>query len=157
MELLIHPEELKIRDVDFDNQSELHVLAQLYVKVPLSWDPNYSVTEDMIQQNYEWLLAKRDFLKCIIIMSKLEMVGIHILYKEPTSPSCFIKTLWLNDKIRSQGFGTKLKSLGEEWALNQGARKIVTHVMANNPTMLEINMKAGFAITKFEMTKDLRP
>jgi GNAT superfamily N-acetyltransferase len=83
------------------------------------------------------------------------LVGIHILIKEPSSENCIIKTLWLENKFRKQGIGSRLKQIGEEWAKTVGAQKMVTHVMSNNPAMFEMNKKKGFSLTKFEMEKPL--
>lgn len=146
---------LKIRDINFDDEAELKLLAKLYVSVPLSWDSEYSFTEETVQKNYEWLLAKKDFLKCLVVTDHSQIVGIHILIKEPSSQDCSIKTLWLEDQFRKQGIGSRLKQMGEDWARTMGAKKLVTQVMSNNPTMLEINKKKGFVFTKFEMEKRL--
>jgi GNAT superfamily N-acetyltransferase len=146
---------LQIRDANFEDHIEIQLLARLYVAVPLSWDPSYEFTEETIRKNYDSLLQKKDSLKCLLVISDSETVGIHILFKEKSSTECFVKTLWLRTEYRKQGLGSKLKQMGEDWARLQGAQKIVTHVMADNPMMLEINKSKGFAITKFEMSKSL--
>lgn len=148
-------ESLKIRDINFDDEAELKTLAKLYVSVPLSWDSNYSFTEETVQKNYDWLLAKKDCLKCLVVTDQSKIVGIHILIKEHSSENCSIKTLWLEDQFRKQGIGSRLKQVGEDWAKAVGAKKMVTQVMSNNPAMFEINKKKGFFLTKFEMEKPL--
>ena|SRR6185312_7452290 len=95
-------ESLKIRDINFSNEDELKLLAKLYVSVPLSWDSSYSFTDETVQKNYDWLLSKKESLKCLVVMDQSEMVGIHILIKEPSSESCSIKTLWLETNLEKK-------------------------------------------------------
>jgi GNAT superfamily N-acetyltransferase len=146
---------MKIRDVDFDNPAELKSVAKIYVSVPSHWDSKYSFSEQDTQNYYEWLLAKKNCLKCLIVTTDSQIVGIHILLNEPSSATCSIKTLWLDEKFRKRGVGSRLKKIGEEWAVSVGAKKIITHVMSDNPMMFEINKKKGFVLTKFEMEKAL--
>jgi GNAT superfamily N-acetyltransferase len=148
-------ESVQIRDVNFEDGDELMQLALLYVSVPLSWDSTYVYTEDTIQKNHDWLLAKRDSLKCLLVTAGDRIVGIHILYKDKASLECFIKTLWLESNYRGQGLGSKLKLLGEAWAVQQGATTLVTHVMTGNPSMLEMNLRKGFKPVKMELAKSL--
>lgn len=148
-------ESLIIRDADFDNKNELKFLAKLYVSVPFSWDAQHFITDKDVDENLNWLMSNQNSLKCLVVLDQARIIGIHILFKLPTSKTCTIKTLWIEADYRRRGLGTELKALGEEWARTNGVEKIMTQVMSENLTMLEMNKRKGFLLTKFVMEKSL--
>jgi GNAT superfamily N-acetyltransferase len=106
--------------------------------------------------NYQWLVDKRDSLKCLVATEGEKIVGIHILQKQAQRPkACFIKTLWVAVTHRNIGIATSLKTKGESWAKITGSESIVTNVTVKNPKMLELNKRRGFAPTTIEMEKRL--
>jgi GNAT superfamily N-acetyltransferase len=146
---------VRFEDADFNNLDQIAEIAKLYIAVPLSWDPNYKFTEEGIRKLYDWLMEKRETIKCVLAMNESKIVGLHILAKEANSTECFIKTLWLEKSFRGLGFGDQMKKQGEAWAIAQGAKKMITHVMLDNPSMLETNKRRGFKPVKIEMAKIL--
>ncbi len=146
---------IQIRDVDFNNEVELHELAYLYAAVPLDWDASYAVQREA-EINFSWLLEKRDTLKCLLATLGSKIVGIHVLQTQSQRPhTCFIKTLWVSPDFRGEGIGSRLKAAGEQWVRETGSKAMVTHVMVKNSKMLEINRSKGFVPTKVEMEKKL--
>ncbi len=145
-------------DLNFEDLGEVQKVAKLYVSVPLNWEKNYQVTDDLIQKNIQWLLDNKDNLKCLFIYSSdRAIIALHILLRaqQDNSTYCSIKTLWVHDDFRNRGLASRLKALGESWAIHQQAENLIAHVMASNPLMLKINKKKGFVPARLEMQKKL--
>ncbi len=144
----------EVRDADFENRDEIWQLALVYVSVPHEWDDSWTVTDELIKKNFDWLLEKQDELKCLVAFSTSKLVGVHIVHR-PTQQldQCFIKTLWVDVMFRNLGLGSSLKMIGEKWAREIGSKKIVTQVIVKNSRMVEFNKKKGFTPTRLEMEK----
>ena len=53
------------------------------------------------------------------------------------------------------GIGHELKTRGETWAKNKGAKLLQTAVFYENTKMIEFNKKLGFSTRTVEMMKEL--
>lgn len=147
---------IEVRDLNLSDEKELLKVAELFVAVPLSWDPTYKYTNETVVKTRDWMLEKRDSLKCLLATANENFVGLHLLRIDaPGAEHCFIQSLWIEEAFRGQGLGSRLKLVGEDWAKSKDVKKMVTHVFLDNPKMIAINEAKGFKKVKVELHKTL--
>jgi ribosomal protein S18 acetylase RimI-like enzyme len=63
--------------------------------------------------------------------------------------------LWISPEFRKKGIATELKKKIEKIAIDRGVKKIRTNVYSSNKTMLDLNLKLGYEITRYDLEKKL--
>ncbi len=145
---------------NYGDPAELHRLAEIHESAPLNWDPEYVVTEERIQIWVRKLeKTKTDPQYCYLVARIAgELVGTHWLevIDEDGRSVAHITSLWVHNDFRRQGIATRLKQLGEEWALGQGVEAVKTQVFFANTRMIAFNQSLGFEAGHVEMEKRLK-
>ncbi|MBN2857458.1 MAG: GNAT family N-acetyltransferase, partial [Candidatus Delongbacteria bacterium] len=66
-----------------------------------------------------------------------------------------IISLWVAPEFRKKGIATVLKNRIEKVAIDKGVKRIRTNVYSPNSTMLNLNLKLGYKITRYDLEKEL--
>lgn len=85
------------------------------------------------------------------------MVGSHVLeiYHIDGKLACHIHGLWIDSEYRGKGIASKLKEMGEKWAIEKGCSLMDSNVRVTNESMIALNKKMGYEITRFNFRKNL--
>lgn len=60
----------EIADLNYHNIDELAEVAKIYACVPKNWDLSFSVAAEMLEKYQQWLVDKKDNLKCLLAKDK---------------------------------------------------------------------------------------
>lgn len=154
---IFNSHDLQISELDFGNQKDFQQVVDIYLNIPKSWNPAYKSSVENRSNLEKWMIENKPHLKCLIIKKDDFIKALHILLKSQQNKDtvCSIQTIWVDSQYRGHGWASELKKAGEQWAANQGAKKLITHVYVDNPLMLKINKKKGFLPIRLEMQKEL--
>lgn len=153
--------EIEFRTVRVDDPAEHRAYLRLFWDIPLALDRYFKRRSDeFVEEWMESARAKETELDTFsgIALHRDEIVGVHILrvFEEYERLGVHIAGLWVREGYRGIGIARRLKEDGEVWARRLGAAFLNTNVQAGNERMLGINEKAGFAVYRLNMRKDLQ-
>lgn len=77
------------------------------------------------------------------------------LQSKRNPPSAFIYDIAIDEDQRGKGFGTATMLAIESEARRLGAHSIALHVFGHNQTAFSLYQKVGYAITSYNMRKEL--
>ena len=150
---------IQFSGLNFDDEEEIKRIARVHQSGPLDWIEGYEVSEEAVEKMYTVLDESRDNPKMHVIVARDaegNLVGFHwVNLDKEDETSAHIHSLWVAEQHRRKGVAKKLKSLGEDWMREQGAKRVTTAVFYVNKKMIELNLQAGFVAGQVEMTKEL--
>ena len=149
---------LTIREVDIDDKSDLQEFARHYAEATARRREGPPPTATDVIRNMSWLRYNRDRVFCLFAEDDDgDVLAHYLLYFDDFSPTktCFVKSLWIDASSVRRDLAERFDTLGEDWAREKGARKVVSRVPTDNPRLIEMNSLQGFRAVKLEMEKDL--
>lgn len=145
--------------LNLTNDAEVANVAEIHENAPKYWTRDYRIEPGQIQrriQQLKNLKNSNDRFFQVAETNEGKIVGFHWIDIENANGAVFghIKSLWVQDEYQHQGIAAALKTNGESWAKNKGARYMKTTVHANNQKMIDFNLHCGYKKGFIEMAKD---
>ena len=143
---------------NFNNDNEVEFICRRHLETPGIWIKDYSYSKEELKETE--LTFKENGQKDILIglSAKLDTAIVGFIWaekaiKKPDTVS--IISLWTDPEFRKQGIATALKLELENVAKDKGIKKIRTNVYSSNKSMLDLNLKLGYKITRYDLEKEI--
>lgn len=150
--------DISVREIDSDDKSEMQDFARQYCRAQARRLEGPPPTETDVLRQMSWLRYNQNRVLCLVAEGgDGAALGHYLLYFDDFSPTktCYVKSLWIDSSCRNSDLAERFDLTGEEWAREQGARKVVSRVPTDNPRLIEMNSQYGFRAVKLEMEKEL--
>lgn len=150
--------DISVREIDIDDKLELQEFARQYSRAQARRKEGPPPSETDVLRNMSWLRYNQNRVLCLFAENDDGGIVAHyLMYFDDFSPTktCFVKSLWIDASCRATDLAERFDLLGEDWAREKGARKVVSRVPTDNPRLIEMNSQYGFRAVKLEMEKDL--
>lgn len=149
---------LSIIPININEPKEIEFVCRHHLETPAIWISDYSFSEKELQDTQEEFIrsAKQDHLFVLTAREGSDIIGF--IWGEVTlgKPDLiYIISLWTAPKFRNQGIATALKQELEIVAKDKGFKKIRTNVYSSNKSMLDLNLKLGYKIVRYDLEKEL--
>ena len=147
-----------INPFNFNDNSEVEFICRRHLETPGIWIKDYSYSKEELKETE--LMFKENGQKNILIgltaRSDTAIIGFIWVEKVIEKPDTVsIISLWTDPKFRKQGIATALKIELEKIAKSNGVKKIKTNVYSPNSSMLEMNLKLGYKIIRYDLEKEI--
>ena len=147
-----------INPVDTNDIDEVEFICRKHLETPVLWNKNYVLSEEeMIETKTNFIEAgEKNILSGLTVKIDNKIIGFiwfEILLKNPEIAE--IISLWIDPEFRKQGIATALKQELEIVAKDKGFKKIRTNVYSSNKSMLDLNLKLGYKIIRYDLEKEL--
>lgn len=117
-------------------------VAQIHERIPLTWDPSKSISEDKIYYTAQKMISSYPNQIFIIVENEFKkIVGFHWV-KGDLNEARVLST-WVDPNYRGQGLASKLKSEGEN-LIRQKFSLVTSKVHKKNKRMIKLNLKFGY-------------
>ncbi|NOR44808.1 MAG: GNAT family N-acetyltransferase [Candidatus Delongbacteria bacterium] len=149
---------LSIIPININEPADVEFVCRRHLETPAIWINDYSFSEKELQDTQEEFIrsAKQDHLFVLTARSGSNIIGF--IWGEVTlgkPDSIYIISLWTAPEFRKQGVATALKQELEKVAKDKGFKKIRTNVYSSNKTILDLNLKLGYKIVRYDLEKEL--
>jgi GNAT superfamily N-acetyltransferase len=152
--------DIEFRTLDYSDDAETRAYLRLLWDIPLEQNAYFTRRSEAFLE--EWMQSARTTEDTSntysgIALHRAEIVGVHVVrrYVEYEQVGAHIAGLWVHPSYRRQGIAGVLKENGEAWARSIGAVFLNTNVHAENERMLAMNVRAGFAVFRYNLRKRL--
>ena len=144
--------------ININEPAEIEFVCRNHLETPAIWISDYRVSDKDLQDNIENFLksAKQD--KLIVLTARAGSDIIGFIWAEVSFENLEIIniiSLWTEPRFRNQGIATDLKRELEIVAKDKGFKKIRTNVYTPNMAMLDLNLKLGYKIIRYDLEKVL--
>lgn len=147
-----------ITPFDTNDTDEVEFICRRHLETPSIWIPDYHFSEKELQETKSMFVqaAKQNILFGLTAKTETEIIGFIWAEKILEKPETVnIISLWTAPDFRKQGVATALKQELEKVVKAKGLKKIRTSVYSPNSAMLEMNLKLGYKIIRYDLEKEI--
>ncbi|MBN1970003.1 MAG: GNAT family N-acetyltransferase [Candidatus Delongbacteria bacterium] len=137
---------------------EIRFICEKHLETPSLWIEGYSFTdEEVLDEITRFVnIFNKGKMVTFIATHNNKIIGfVWAEFVDNDPEDSKIISLWVDPDYRNQGIATKLKKKLEENLKISGVKKLRTNVYAPNKQMLDLNLKLGYRIIRYDMLKDL--
>lgn len=143
---------------DSNNTVEVEFICRRHLETPSIWIKDYSYSEEELNETKVTLKESGQKGLLLGLTAKTDTDIIGFIWAEKVikrSDTVKIISLWTAPDFRKQGIATALKLELEKVVKAMGFKKIKTNVYSPNSAMLEMNLKLGYKIIRYDLEKEI--
>lgn len=147
---------IRIRELNISDKSEVREFAQIHESVPAGWTTNFSLSQERLERRIDKIQSSKDSYFLVAVNKEEKLVGIYWAYltEKWNDKVLHIGSLWVDKDYRKQGISKKLMKLGDDWAKQNSAVLSLLNVHFNNSYAIEYYQRNGFIPGFLEMIRE---